>query len=497
MRGDDRRAAATWIAAVAAGLLGLTAALATVEAPETSPIRDAYVLPVLVTALRFGLPGGILAAVAAIVLQAPFVLPPIERTPVAALPAVAGFTMVALVGIPAGLLTTRVRRRHARYETLLAVQRTLGGQPCLETALRRLCASLERRLDAVAVALVVRDGDTVTVGGGRTMAPGCPLRVVCETGRPLFIADTGGEPRPRRLFAAPLAAGERAGALAVERWGDIDADEREAIIALAVHVGLALENARLAARQRRFADELAEKVAAATRRLEEADRAKSRFVAVTSHELRTPLTALLGFSELLWLRRYPTEEVQRLAAIMHGEIARLVRIVSDVLDLSRVERGAPLPLRRSALAVEPAVAAAVALFRAQTPARAIVLDCAPGLPAIDADGDAFDRIVKNLVSNALKYSAPDGTVRVGARLANGAGAVEFTVEDSGRGIPETALRRVFEPYYRAPDAAGATRGEGIGLAVVKALVDAHGGVVTVTSTPGIGTRVTFVLPAVS
>ncbi|HEY3067743.1 MAG TPA: ATP-binding protein [Methylomirabilota bacterium] len=495
MSEDGRRATATWIAVVTAGLLGLTAALASVESAETSLIREVYAVPVLAAALRFGLPGGIVASGAAIVLQAPFVLPPIERTPAAALPAVAGFTVVAVVGIPAGLLTTRVRRRHARYETLLAVQRILGGQPCLDTALKRLCASLQRRLGAVAVALVVRDGNAVTIGGGRTMAPGSPLHVVCETGRPLFIADAGAECRPRRLFAAPLGVGERAGALAVERWGDIDTDEREAIVALAVHVGLALENARLAARQRRFADELAHKVAAATERLEEADRAKSTFVAVTSHELRTPLTALLGFSELLWLRRYPTEEVQRLAAIMHVEIARLVRIVSDVLDLSRVERGAPLPLRRSALAVEPAVAAAVALFRVQTPVREIVLDCAPDLPAVDADGDAFDRIVKNLVSNALKYSAPNGVVRVCARAAPG--AVEFTVEDSGRGIPEIARRRVFEPYYRAPDAVGAARGEGIGLAVVKALVDAHGGAVTVASTPGIGTRVTFVLPAVS
>jgi len=495
MSGDDRRAAATWIAGVVVGLLGLTVALAGVESPETSPIRDAYVIPVLGAALRFGLPGGILGASAAIVLQAPLVLPPIERAPAAAVTAVGGFIVVAVVGIPAGLLTTRARRRHARYETLLAVHRVLGTEACLETALRRLCACLEQRLHVAAVALVVRDGDDVTVGSGLAMVDRSPLHIVCETGRPLFVADTGGEGRPRRLFAAPLAGGGHAGALAVERFGDIDGDERETIVTLAVHVGLALENARLAARQRRFADELAEKVAAATCRLEEADRAKSTFVAVTSHELRTPLTALLGFSELLWLRRFPSDEVQRLAAIMHGEIARLVRIVNDILDLSRVERGVPLSLRRGALAVEPAVAGAVALFRAQAPAR-IVLDCARELPALDADGDAFDRIMKNLVSNALKYSAPDGVVCVSARVT-GENTVQFTVEDSGRGIPAAALRRVFEPYYRAPDAAGATRGEGIGLAVVKSLVEAHGGEIAVASTPGIGTRVTFVLPAVS
>ncbi|MGH7278753.1 MAG: sensor histidine kinase, partial [Candidatus Rokuibacteriota bacterium] len=256
----------------------------------------------------------------------------------------------------------------------------------------------------------------------------------------------------------------------------------------------ALTNARLASRQRAFADELADKVAAATHRLEEADRAKSTFVAMASHELRTPLTALKGFAELLAVRTFPPVEVRRLAGIMCREIDRLARIVSDLLDLSRLERGVPPALCRTPVAVEAALASAVALLQRTVPAREILVECEPGLPAVDADPDALDRIVKNLVGNAIKYSGAGDAIRVGARRAPGRDGVEFSVEDRGRGIPAEALPHVFEPYYRAADAVGAAHGEGIGLAVVKGLVEAHGGAIALASAPTVGTRVSFVLP---
>ena len=106
----------------------------------------------------------------------------------------------------------------------------------------------------------------------------------------------------------------------------------------------------------------------------------------------------------------------------------------------------------------------------------------------------MERILANLVSNAVKYSPPDSEVRLCARRAGA--MVEIEVLDRGAGIPDEARERIFEPYYRAPDV-GAVRGTGLGLAVVKALVDAHGGTIRVESAVGAGTRVTFSLPAVS
>jgi two-component system sensor histidine kinase KdpD len=110
-----------------------------------------------------------------------------------------------------------------------------------------------------------------------------------------------------------------------------------------------------------------------------------------------------------------------------------------------------------------------------------------------ADPDALDRILKNLISNAIKYSAPGTEVRLRA-AARGA-MVELVVEDHGRGMAPDTLARIFEPYYRAPDAPAA-RGTGLGLAVVKSLVDAQGGAIHVDSAPGVGTRIVVRLPAV-
>jgi two-component system sensor histidine kinase KdpD len=294
----------------------------------------------------------------------------------------------------------------------------------------------------------------------------------------------------------PLVAGTATvGVLAVERGADIGAAERTALLALGAHVGLALENARLGAQQRRFADELADKVAAATRRLAEADRMKSEFVAIASHELRTPLTALQGFGELLTVRAFTGDEVRRIGEIIRGETERLARIVSDLLDLSRLERGLTPTLRRARVSVDDAIAGALALFVRTRTTHRIEVDCPEPLPAVDADPDAVDRILKNLVSNAIKYSPPGSCVRVRARPA--AGGVEVAVEDEGEGIGPDELARVFEPYYRAPGAARAVPGAGLGLAVVKALVDAHGGTIRAESGPERGTRMAFVLPIAS
>ena len=332
------------------------------------------------------------------------------------------------------------------------------------------------------------------IAGGDRVAEGSLVARVLESGEPAFVDDAGGSVRARRAFATPLVSGEQTvGVLAVERKGELSLAERATLQAVGAHLGLALENARLVSRQRRFASELAERVATARRELEELDRAKSAFVAIASHELRTPLTALQGFSEILAVRRLPPEEVTRLAEVMRREARRLGRIVSDLLDLSRIERGLEPALCRVPLKIEPAIEATVDIFRQGSATHLVTTECEPSLPVVDADPDALERVLTNLISNAIKYSPTGSAVHVGARALDGAVAIE--VADAGRGIPADALGRVFEPYYRVPDAAGVARGTGIGLAVVKALVEAHGGTVRVESAPALGTRVTVVLPA--
>jgi len=424
------------------------------------------------------------------------VLPEIERSGITteAVEGLTSFAVLGLVGVLSGVLRTRAGRHRRRYETLVSIQRALSDEAALDVSLARLRAALAERLRVDEIALIVRDDERLVIAGGERVVAGSLAARVLEGGESAFVCDPGARDRPRRAFATPLLSGGRAvGVLAVERTGDISTGERAALETIGAHVGVALENARLVSRQRRFAAELQERVEVARRELEELDRAKSAFVAIASHELRTPLTALQGFSEILALRRLPPEEVTRLAQVMRREARRLGRIVSDLLDLSRIERGLEPALCRIPVKIESTIEATVDLFRQGTASHPITAECESALPVVDADPDALERVLTNLVSNAIKYSPSGSTVRVGARAL--AGGVAIEVADAGRGIPADALSRVFEPYYRVPDAAGAAHGTGIGLAVVKALVEAHGGTVRVESAPAMGTRVTVVLPS--
>ena len=471
--------AARWALAIGLVLVLITVIMASVGGG--SPVRHAYVLPIIGAALRFGLGAAVVVAAAAALCYAPFVLPDVERAGFTdrAADGVASFAIFILVGVLVGIASARSRLDHRHYAAALAIQRTIVDGVRLEDMLERVRRILQPVLKMDEIGILVLEGPH------RVAAGSLPIPVVhgvLATGVPRFVPDAGGLPRPRRQLVAPLVGGgDPVGVLAVERAGELGRTEQAGIVTLAAHLGLALENARLVSRQRRFSDELSEKIAAATRRLEEMDRAKSTFVATASHELRTPLTSLLGFGELLTTRSFGPDETRRLAGIVHRETERLVRIVDDLLDLSRLERGLAPTLRRTNVDVAPALLAAVDMFRRHQWSHHFEIDCDADVPTVNADADAFDRIVKNLVGNAVKYSPP-GLVTVRAHPVED--RVEFQVEDHGRGIPADALPRLFDPYYRVPDSAGTARGTGLGLAIVKSLVEAQGGAIGVESVLG-------------
>jgi len=463
-------------------------------AHSASPWRHAYALPVLAGALALGVVGGSVTALAALMTQAPTLFVRVEAVGLAAgaLDELVSAALLLVLGPVLGSCVTEARRQGERYETVLAVHETLADERPLPEALEALRRRLADRL-AADVTLAVRDGDHWIVAGRD--APPSDRAAARAVPTAVFLPDAAHGPRPHRRLSVPLSVrGETVGMLTVGRVGELPAGERRALVALALHIGAALENARLVARQRRFAAELADKVRAATDRLEALDRAKSAFVAMASHELRTPLTALVGYSELLATRAFSPDEVRRQAEIMRRQTRRLAAIIDDFLDLSRLERGEAPPLRLADVAIGPALAGAVELLGGPQGARRIVVDCAPGLTPVRADPHALERILVNLLSNALKYSPTHTTVTVRARAT--AGTVVISVEDAGRGIAPDALPRVFEPYFRAPDAVGRAPGSGLGLAVVKLLVEAHDGRIHVESEVGIGTRVTLQLPAV-
>lgn len=495
----------------------VTAALAWSDSGPASGLRHLYLLPTLWAALRFGGLGGVGGGLLAALLFAPFVLPAIERGGLTAeaLEGVISLGFFLFVGSVTGALARRARIQASRFHLLLVLHRTLtrGGalRDLLEEVADQLKAAFEAR--AVAIVLVPHGSEPVVVARGEgdhelgAFGADSAAAWVLRAGRSLFVSDLESDLRfrfsgqaagpPRRVLLVPLGAREgRVGVLAFERRGEFPRELRATAETLGLQLALGIENARLADRQRRFADELEEKVAAATRRLRELDRAKSDFVSIVSHELRTPLTSIQGFSELL-LARPPSEAAaRRCLASIHREAERLGRIVADLLDLSRIESGREGALRPTPLALGPLIDANVELFKPQSGAHAIDRVVPEDLPLVLADHDALDRVLKNLLSNAIKYSPAGGAIRILARpSAEDPARVEVGVEDEGVGIPAEALPRIFERYARVPHPeTGHVRGLGLGLALVRSLVEAQGGRVRVESQVGAGSRFIVSLP---
>ena len=462
---------------VALALALITGALALSADGAASLWRHAYHVPVVVAALRYG-GRGVLVALAAVLLYAPIVIPSLERSGPSGevLEGLVTFAMLLGSGVLSAALAIGVRRQRGRFETLVAVQRSLEGEAPMSVALARLRACLAVRLDAD-VGLAVQDGSRVAVAGGVEMASSSAVARVLASGEPLFVADAGGVTRPRRCFVTPLGAGgPTTGALAIERAGDIGPDERRALLTLAAHLGLALENARLAARQRRFGDELAEKVAAATERVVEIDRLKSEFVALASHELRTPLTALQGFSELLATRRFAPAEIARIGLIMATETERLGRIVSDFLDLTRLERGLAPPLRRRRVDAAALVSDAVELLRRGRTTHELDVELRRAAArARRRPRRAGSRREEPGGQRGEVLAGRDPCPRGGARAQRPRGGGDHhrgrgPGHRRGRSAAACSSRTIAPPEPPRPPAA-----LGLGLAVVKSLVDAHGG----------------------
>ena len=228
--------------------------------------------------------------------------------------------------------------------------------------------------------------------------------------------------------------------------------------------------------------------------LRTASAAKSDFLAAMSHELRTPLNAIIGFSELLIDRPdgEPPARVREFAGHIHGSGLHLLELINEVLDLARVEAGRP-DLRPSAFDLVSLLGETIAAMRplAERKALVLVFDGPSEVPLV-ADPARIRQVVFNLVSNAIKFTPPGGRITV--RASRSGDQVRLSVDDTGVGIDPSDLDRVFEAFEQVPN--GASReGTGLGLALSRRLVEAHGGTIEVTSEVGQGSRFTVRLPA--
>ncbi len=219
---------------------------------------------------------------------------------------------------------------------------------------------------------------------------------------------------------------------------------------------------------------------------------KDEMISSVSHEMRTPLTAMLGFVEFLLEQEVDPQQQREFLETVHRETERLNDLVSNFLDLQRLQ--AQLETYQFEAVPACSLLQEIAqLFAVASKRHPVRLDCPPNLSPVRGDLRRLQQVLKNLLSNAIRYSPEGGTITIGADEEEG--AVRFWVRDEGMGIPPQALNRIFDRFYRVDDSARRIPGGiGLGLALVREVIRAHKGRVWVESTMGQGSTFYFTVP---
>ena len=225
--------------------------------------------------------------------------------------------------------------------------------------------------------------------------------------------------------------------------------------------------------------------------LRESERGKTELVSIVSHELRTPLASVLGFTSLLLKREFDPPTRRHYLGIVDAQARRLAALLEDFLDVQRIEHEgvdlAPEKIDLASLIDEQAQ-----LYAAQSPKHELAVELAERPLTVRGDPGRLAQVVGNLLSNAIKYSPDGGTVQLVA--ARSGDRVRLAVHDEGLGIPEDQQSRIFTKFFRGDAGATGITGTGLGLAVSREIVEAHGGSIGFDSDPGEGTTFWLELP---
>jgi len=246
---------------------------------------------------------------------------------------------------------------------------------------------------------------------------------------------------------------------------------------------------------RETSDRLAEALDAqrdANANLEKLDRTKSEFLSIVSHEFRTALTGIQGFSELIRDGGLETDEVRAYGGYIFNDADRVNRLIGDMLDLDRMESGR-MSMRTTEVDINDVLMEAISRAAPGAVTVEFKSDLDPRLPIVAGDRDRLIQVVSNIVNNAVKYSPEGGTVTLSSRSEER--YVLVSVTDTGLGIPQDEIGHVFERFRRVRSgAAQSIPGTGLGLTIVKQIVEMHGGKIRVESAVGHGSSFHFTVP---
>ena len=422
-----------------------------------------------------------------------FFVPPVHHFAVADARHLLTFAGMALVGTVVNVLATRLRgaadraqERERRTAALYALARDLAGTADADLVAATAARSIADVARAPVAVLLPGEGDALraAAGGEADFASDEREREIARWayvhGKPAGHG-TDTLPAARATWVPLAAAGRARGVVGVGRRDDGSAraaSDQQALDTLVAQTALALERVAMAEEARRAA------------RTAHDERLRSTILSGVSHDLRTPLAAITGAADALLDPQAQVDEASRRALVegIRSEGARLGRLVADLLDLSRIESGTAV--HRDPYPLEEVVASAMLRTRSLLSGRRVAVDLPQQVLLVALDPVLMEQVLVNLLENAAKYTPPGSPVDV--RVAVQDRRVVVEVADRGPGIPAGEEERVFEKFHRLrPEG---VPGTGLGLAVCRAVVEAHGGRITAGNRPGGGASFRLELP---
>jgi two-component system sensor histidine kinase KdpD len=449
---------------------------------DNSNLVMVYLLGVAFVATRYGRRPSALAAVLSVAVFDFFFVPPRLTFAVSDTQYVVTFGVMLVVGLLISTLAARVRRqaeaaagREQRTQILYAMSREVAAAKTVEEVTRAACRHVSEILKGPAEVLMP------TPGGGLAPVEEGPevgaresavAQWTLDHGR---IAGLGTDTLPGAAGIYVPLQGTQAvlGVLGVRPDASLvplAPDQLDLVEALARQAGSGLERVRLA-------------------REMESERVRSTLLSAVSHDLRTPLAAITGAASSLLQPTPLAPDVERgLKEDIYEEAERLGRLVTSLLDMTRLESGA-LALRTEWNSLEEIVGSALARLERRRKGRAVEVSFPPDLPLVEVDAALLEQVFVNLLDNAITHGEAPTPIRVSASAAGRTVTVE--VADDGPGLPPGAEERVFEKFYRGGPR---PRGFGLGLPICRAIVEAHGGRIWAERRSPRGTALRFTLP---
>ncbi len=464
-------------------------ALPVASALDHANIVMVYLLAVALVAMRYGRTAGVVAAFASVLLFDFFFVEPRFSFAVQDAQYLITFVVMLVVALLIATLTARLRGEAEAAE--VAEARTCGLYRLAHdvsgvldvSQIQSLVATYLATEFAVEAELLLPgpDGQLGSIAEGSRQLP-ADLAVaarVLATGEPmpLFESEVGA-----MALALPLNAPiRRRGVLIVrsrERDSVVSASQRPLLDAVAALTSTAVERVHFA------------EVAGRTQVEIESERLRTSVLSAVSHDLRTPLTVVVGLADTL-ARGEPSlpPESSRVAAELREQAMRLSRMVENLLDMARLRVGR-VKLLKAWQPLEEVVGSSVSAVEANYPGLTVGIELAADLPVLEFDGVLIERVLVNLLENAVKHGAGNP---IALRATRQGPAVEIDVEDRGPGLPAGGAERLFEVFERGSPTAQSV-GTGLGLAICKAIVEAHGGAIRAGNRDGGGARFTLSLP---